>query len=229
MPGRLGARQPALVRCLRHGPQRDGAADDGPVAPAREREERVEEIRQPLDLGLRKPELVLHGRIVRLDPGSLESQTQPGQRRSELMRGVADELALCLDRLLEPLGHVVEGDRDLTLLARAGDVGPRVELAVLDAPRRAGERAQRPGERAGDHPGDRETERECDEPDADHDEHVPAHPGADRIDALGDADGSSAEDRDGGVQEVAAERVAVPRPLLGAACERCGDLGAVAV
>ena len=123
-----------------------GATHDGPVAPAREREQRVEEVRQALDLGLREPKLVLDGRIVRLDLRSLEPQTQPGQRRAELMRRVADELALRLDRLLEPLRHVVEGDRDLALLAGARDLGACIELAVLDAPRGAGERAQWPGE-----------------------------------------------------------------------------------
>ena len=91
------------------------------------------------------------------------------------MRGVADELALRLDRLAEPLGHVVEGERDLALLARTRDLGARIELAVLDASRRSGERAQRPRERAGEHPGEREPERERGEPDADDDEHVPAH------------------------------------------------------
>jgi hypothetical protein len=87
------------MRCLRYSSERDGAADDRPVAATGEREQGVEEIRQALDLGLRKPELVLNGRIVRLDLGGLEPQPQPGQRRSQLMRCVADELALCLDRL----------------------------------------------------------------------------------------------------------------------------------
>ena len=214
---------------LRHSTQRDRPAYDRPVASASEREQRVEEIRQALDLGLGEPELVLHCRIIRLDLRSLEPQPQPGQRCAELMRRVADELALSLDRLLEPLGHVVEGDRDLPLLAGTGDVSARIELAVLDAPRRARERAQRPGERACEHPGETETERERHEPDADYDEYVPAHARADRVDALSDAHGAAAQDRHRGVEKIAAERVAVPRSLLGPAGEGSGDLGPVAV
>ena len=38
------------------------------------------------------------------------------KRRPQLVGRVADELALCLERLAEPVGHLVEGDRDLLLL-----------------------------------------------------------------------------------------------------------------
>ena len=112
------------------------------------------------------------------------------------------------------------------------DLGARVELAVLDPPRRRRERAQRPRERAGEHPGEREPERERGEADADDDEHVPAHALADRLDALRDAHGADrpalVDDRHRGVEQLVAERVALPRPLLGAAGERGGDLGPVA-
>ena len=111
-----------------------------------------------------------HRSVVALQPGGLEPQSQSGQRRPQLVRRVADELALRLEHLAEPVGHLVEGDRDLLLLAGTGHLGARIELAVLDAARRARERAQRPGERAGEHPGEAEAERERRQADADDDE-----------------------------------------------------------
>ncbi len=65
----------------------------------------------------------------------------------------------------EPRRHVVERHRHLLLLARARHLGPRVELALLDAAGRPRERAQRPCERAGEDPREHEPERERGEPD----------------------------------------------------------------
>ena len=207
---RLGARQPALVapprtRCR----SETGARSVGPVAVAREREQRVQQPRQPLDLGLGELELVPTAGSSRLQAGRLEPEPEAGERRPQLVRRVADELALRLEHLAEPVGHVVERDRDLLLLARAGHLGARVELAVLDAPRRSRQRAQRPRERAGEHPGEREAERERRQADADDDEHVAAHPLGDGGVALRDADGADraalVEDRHGGVEELVAD------------------------
>ena len=65
VPARLGAREPALVARTRQAlPQRDRRAQRRPVAVAGEREQRVEQPRQPLDLRLGELELVPHRRVV---------------------------------------------------------------------------------------------------------------------------------------------------------------------
>ena len=176
---------------------------------------------------------MLDRRIVGFQRGRLEPKPQPRQGCAELVGRVADELLLRLERAAEPVGHVVERERDLPLLARPLDLRARVELAVFDPPRGPGERPQRSRELARQHPGEREAERERGQADADDDEHVPSRPLSERVDALGDADAAdeptTVQHRHGGVEELAAERVAPPRPLLGPAGQRGGDLRSVAV
>ena len=174
-----------------------------------------------------------HRRVVGLHAGRLEPEPQSGQRRPQLVRRVADELALRLERLAEPLGHLVEGDRDLLLLAGAGHLGAGVELTVLDAARGSRERAQRPRERAGEHPGETEPERERREPDADDHEHVAPHALGDGRVALRHPHGADrpalVEDRHSRVEQLLADGLALPRSLLRRPCERGRDLGPVGV
>ncbi len=96
--------------------------------------------------------------------------------------------------------------------ARASSSPSSTRRAVLREP------AQRPGERAGENPGEREPEPERRETDADHHEHVPAHPLPHLVDALGDAHGADrpafVDDRHRGVEELTADGVTVARPLL---------------
>ena len=67
------------------------------------------------------------------------------------MRGVGDELALRLDRALEPVGHLVERLPELLDLARAAHVaGAGGEVAVPQALRGGSQPRERPGQRSGE-------------------------------------------------------------------------------
>jgi hypothetical protein len=93
----------------------------------------------------------------------------------------------------------------------------RPGYAALDPAGGAREPAQRPGERARQHPGERKPEREGDETDAHQHEDISSCPVADGLHALGHANGTHAppvvEHRDRGVEQLLAERLAVPSAL----------------
>ena len=89
-----------------------------------------------------------------------------GQGRSELVRGVGDELALRLDRTLEPVGHLVERLPELLDLAGAAHVaGASREVAVAQALRGGGQPRERAGERSGEPEREQQPGRERREPD----------------------------------------------------------------
>ena len=180
-----------------------------------EHEQRVQQAREPVDLLLRGGELALELGAVGLRGRGLEPQPEPGQRRPQLVRRVRDELALGREHGADPLGHVVEGDRHLALLRRAGHLGPRFEVAFLDPSGRRGELAQRPRERVGEEPREHEPEAERRGADRGEGEHAAADAVVHGADALRDADRSGDPTRVGhrnrAVQEVLAERVAVAR------------------
>jgi hypothetical protein len=75
-----------------------------------ERQERIHETGEPLDLRERSSELALTRRrhVAR---EVLEPETERCERRSQLMRRVRHELVLRAQQLLEPRGHVVERRR----------------------------------------------------------------------------------------------------------------------
>ena len=208
--------RPALVGPLGRARERDRPRRRRLVALARERQQRGQQPREPLDLELGRLELRL-GVAARLGARRLEPQAQPGQRRAQLVRGVGDELALCREHGPEPLGHVVEGRRDLALLRRAGHLGARLEVAALDPPRRGGEVAQRPRERARQEPGERQPEDEREGADRDQREHAAADAVVHRGEILRDAhradDAAVVRHRHRRVEQVLAERVAVALAL----------------
>src|SRR5215218_6659332 len=106
--------------------------------------------------------------------------------------------------------------RHLAMLRRALRLGAGIEITGLDASGCARKPLERPGERAGQYPGKPKPESECD-----------------RADALrypnGAADVTPDHDRNRGVQERLAQRVAEPSALSDPPVERCRDLGPVSV
>ncbi len=178
-------------------------------------------------------QLALQVGVVGLEAGRLKPQPQAGERRPELMRSVRDEVPLRGHRLGQALGHVVERDRNLALLARADGRGAGVELAALDPARGVRQRPQRSRERAGQDPRQRQPERECDDTDADEDEDVAAHPVADRLDALRHPDGADpppvVDHGHGREQELLAERLTAALALGGPARQRLANLRPVAI
>jgi hypothetical protein len=211
-----GSLGPALLRLLDSGAERHRCARGRPIALPGQCQQRRQELREALDLLLGRLELLAELRAC-LQRRRLEPQPQAGQRRSQLMRGVGDELPLRLEHLPQPLGHVVERVRDLAVLGGALGLGPRLQIAGLDATRGRREPLERPGQRPGEKPGEREAEHERDQPDADQAEHVAADPAIDRLDVLGHAHGAdpvvALDDRDGREEQRLAERLAEPASL----------------
>ena len=115
---------------------------------------------EPLGLVLGGGELALDLGVAALQRRRLEPQPQAGERRAQLVRRVRHELALAAQRARQPAGHVVERGGHLALLGRALDARARVEIAAGDAPRGAGEAAQRLRERAGEQPGHDQAEQQ---------------------------------------------------------------------
>jgi hypothetical protein len=89
----LGAGRPAFLRAFRRSRQRDRPARSGPVALACERQEGAQQPGEPLDLALGRLEVRPCVRAA-LGASRLEPETQPGERRAQLVRGVGDELTL---------------------------------------------------------------------------------------------------------------------------------------
>ncbi len=128
---------PAGLRSLARRAEPDRRSRLRAVTFAGEREQRVQETRQALDLILRCPQLALELGIVGLQTRSLEAEPQAGERRSKLVRRVCDEVPLRGENLREAFGHVVEGESHLLLLGRTRHFCPCVELSALHPPRRA--------------------------------------------------------------------------------------------
>ena len=85
----------------------------------------------------------------------LDQRALVGERRAQLVRDVGGELALGLERGLEPLEQRVEGAAELAQLVVGAAQGEApVEVAGGDLPRGGGDRAQRPQRAAGDEPAE---------------------------------------------------------------------------
>ena len=109
---------------------------------ARERQEPVDETREPLDLGERCLEVALPA-FVHVPLEVLEAQPERGQRRAQLVRGVGDELLLRVEQCVEPRHRLVElggngADFRRALLRCAG-----IEIARADGSGGLLERRQR--------------------------------------------------------------------------------------
>ena len=117
----------------------------------RHHEEPVDDPGQAIDLEIGRLEALADGLVGRLRDRTLEPELHRGQGRSELVRGVGDELALRLDRTLEPVGHLVERLPELLDLSGAAHVaGASREVAVPQALRGGGQARERAGERSGE-------------------------------------------------------------------------------
>ena len=70
---------------------------------------------------------------------AVDVEAQRGDRGAQPMRQVGDRLAFGGQQLTDAARKPVQGDADLDDLGRAGDLGPRLEIAVTEAVGRAGE------------------------------------------------------------------------------------------
>ena len=145
---------PALERGLARGGEGERRDRGRPLALAREREQVRHGAREALGLALARLEVAAERVVLGLQARGLEPQAQAGERRAELVGGVGDEVALRGHRAAQAVGHVVEGVGDLAVLAGAGLLGARVEIARLDAPGGGGQAAQRPRQVAREQPRD---------------------------------------------------------------------------
>ena len=135
-PPRLGALAHARAVSTALGGRRAGVG-------AREREQALDEVGEPLDLGQRA-----FGVAV------LEPQAQRRQRRAQLVRGVGDELVLRAHEQPELRDRLVEDARERPHLGRAVALGrARVEVAGADRGRgRSSPRSGRVTKRASRQP-----------------------------------------------------------------------------
>ena len=163
-----------------------------------------------------------------LQAGGLQPQAQPRERCAQLMGGVGDEVALGGERAPEPVGHVVEGVRDLAVL------GARPSAWRARRGRRPRRRAVRVRPRSGRDrepasPREDQPERERGDAEAEERERVAADLVVDRVDGLRDPHragrATRVDDRHGGEEQVLVERVAVARALRGGPAQRLADLG----
>ena len=72
-------------------------------------------------LGVRGSQLLARRPDRRCHVGRLDAQTQPGQRRAQLVRGIATKARWASSESREPIGHRVEAPGDLSLLRRPLD------------------------------------------------------------------------------------------------------------
>ena len=122
---------------------------------------------EPLDLAALLPPARRPPREPPSAAGGLEPKAQARQRGPELVRRVRHEVPLGGEDDAQPVGHVVEGDRDLALLARPRDLPPSRRGRL---PRR-GERCARAREAASrasrDEPRQAQSDEERERPDPD--------------------------------------------------------------
>ena len=216
MAAQLGFGPPTLARELAGDRQVDRTAGLCRTALAGEREQRREQLREALRLALRGLQLALEIRVVGPERGRLQPQPQAGERRAQLVGRIGDELALRLEHAPEPVGHVVEGSRDLALLRRAGRVRAGGEIAAAEPAGRGRKTPQRPRQRAREQPRERETERQRGGGDARDREPVAPDARVDRRCVARHAHGANApalvHHGHGGVEELLVQRAAPPRP-----------------
>ena len=99
--------------------------------------------------------------LVGLALEQLDLSAQHGQRRTQLVRGVRDEVALAREGALEPLEHVVERGREHTDLSAGADrPGPQREIAGVHRGGHAGHALQRPRDQRRDQHTRRHRQRE---------------------------------------------------------------------
>jgi hypothetical protein len=133
---------------------------------SRHDEEAIDDPGQAVDLEIGRLEALTNRLVGRLRDRALEPELHGGQGRSELVRGVRDELALRLDRTFEPVGHLVERPPELLDLASAGHVaGASREVAVPQSLRGGRQARERAGERSGQPEREQQPGRERGQPD----------------------------------------------------------------
>ena len=215
-------------------PSRDRAIDGlaqvdvrrGPLLDlSRHDEEAIDDPGQAIDLEVGRLEALADGLVGRLRDRAFEPELHGGQGRSELVRGVGDELALRLDRALEPVGHLVERLPELLDLPGAAHVaGAGREVAVPQALRGTGQPRERPGEGSGEPEREQQPGRERREPDRAQADGDVADVVVDLLHAPGEPNGAQelflVLDRNGGRHDVVTEIDAVSdlregRPLQG--------------
>ena len=188
----------------------------------------VDDLREPVDLGIGRFELVSRVGAARLVQRRLQPELHPGERRAQLMRCVRDELALRPHRAFQSLGHLVERTRHLVHLGRALDrADAHREIAVAEIVRRDRQLLQRPGERSGKSVREHET---CEQACGPHEgEAGPRTPGCGR-DLLrvtrqpDSAHDPFVDDRRGGVHVVVAVAGAIANLRDGVSLQGCVDL-----
>ena len=186
-PARRAAAQRSWARSAERASE-TGRAAAGLVALARERQQRGQQAREPLDL-------LLGGLELRLRLADRPSRRADSSRSRSPVSGVRSWCE-ALATNSRWAASTVPSRSAMSLKAAATsrcsvapvDLGPRFEVAGLDPPRRGGELAQRPRERARQEPREREPEDEREGADRDQREHAAADPVMDRGQALRDAD-----------------------------------------
>ena len=225
--GRAGRDSKLVIRALgRALPAGAGGLDElghverlgrGPLGATGQGEQLGEEPGEPLGLVLGGGELALDLGVAALERRGLETKAKARERRAQLVRGVRDEVALVAKRGRHASGHVVERGGHLPLLGGALHARAGVEVAVRNAPRRAGQSAQGLGERAGEEPRHHEAEQQRQGAHAREREHVVALLGLHGVDALGHPHRARRpavhRHGDGGEEEVLVQQVAVALAL----------------
>ncbi len=97
---------------------------------------------QVLDIGVHAIEVLAAGDRVFRVPGHLQTETQPRDRRAQLVRDRADHLALDRQQALQMPGHVVEGGRQTPDRIGTGIRHAHLEIAAGDARSRTFQFAQ---------------------------------------------------------------------------------------
>jgi hypothetical protein len=91
----------------------------------------------------------------RVGEGHLQHGPRRGQRGPQLMRGIGDEVPLCLEGCLQPGQQAVDRVSEVgELIARAGHREPAVQVVFGDLPGGGGDRSQRPQRPSGDDPAE---------------------------------------------------------------------------
>ena len=224
----LGQRQPG--RDPFRGDGTDVDPDDLPgrrVEP-RQRQERVDQLGETVDLGHRGEQ------VIRRCPAGVgdgvDAEAEGRQWRSELMGRVGEEGPLRLDQRLEPRRHGVERGRDPHEVGRPlRDRQAGTEVARSERIGRRFQPLDGPTETSGDEPARRRDDGEHDRVEGDQLDPHPPGAAVDRRRRIADPDGPEdlalVADRDRDIRDRGTERGRRASPARKATGERGCDLG----
>ena len=204
------------------------------LAGTAEDEKLVDDQGQPIDLRHRRLELsrdaIVPAKSIRQ---GLEPQPQAGQGGPQLMGRIGDEVLLDAKQSLDPLGHLVEGAGQRTLLGGPFDRDGDVEVTARDVACRPIEASDRSGDLLGDQGGGNQGQEQHHPRQRRKVEERGSDGAAHGRDALGHPDGAVwpavLEHRHGGGKDVLTERLAVAGDLLAPSFQRRPDLRAAGI